>query len=132
MAVRGSVVDPDRRTAGYAAVDALVGLTILAVTVSLALGALTSARRLASAAVESGQAAGLLQYLMEFGPKEVGSTSGRSPLFAWRLDVALAPADPHAPAAQLCSRSAEAKSLKSRRRFTLATLQFCRLPEPSR
>ncbi len=121
---------PAGNDAGFAAVDALVALTILAVTFSLAFDAVNSARRLAVASVEIRKAHALLEYLVDAGPRGVGLSWGRSDGFDWRLQTTLKAIDPHAPSVRMCSRAAAAVGVRSRRRFVLSTLEFCKPPEP--
>ena len=121
---------PERRgEEGFAAVDALVGLTILALTLSLALQALGSSRNLAATALETQQATRLLQYLVDSSPNRIGALTGVTGGFGWRLQVAMEPADLQAANLRLCRWSAEAVNAKSRRRYDLDTLEFCRAPD---
>ena len=110
---------------GFAAVDALVALTLLALTISLALQGMTSARRLASRAVELRQAGALLQYLVDAGARDPGEQSGVLDPFQWRLEVKARPADPETPALRMCTRTAIVTHTPSRRQYRLVGLDFC-------
>ena len=110
---------------GFAAIDALVALTLLALTISLALQGMTSARRLASRAVELRQAGALLQYLVDAGARDPGERSGVQQPFQWRLEVKARPADPETPALRMCERTATVTQMQSRRQYRLEGLDFC-------
>jgi hypothetical protein len=116
------------RDGGFAAVDALVALTILATTLALALHATATSRSLAARALQSERAGALLQYLLQAGSHEPGQWSGRAEGFDWRLDVALQGPDPHAPALRTCRRTASAREQTSGRRFSLSAVVFCKAP----
>ncbi len=112
-------------TRGFAAVDALVALSILAAIFALGLEAMISSRRIAFAASEAQQATILLRYLLAReappGLDETGSLSG----FNWRVQTAYLPPDPGAPAVTLCRRWAGATGARSGRRYVLSTVDFC-------
>ena len=110
---------------GFAAIDALVALTLLALTISLALQGMTSARRLASRAVELRQASALLQYLVDAGARDPGEQSGVLQPFQWRLVVEARPADSQTPALHLCTRTAIVTQIQSHRQYRLQGLDFC-------
>ena len=116
------------RQAGFAAVDALMALTILAMTMALAFQAMISARGLAERAAETRRAAALLQYLMDSDIGTIGERAGMTDRFSWKLAVSLVPADPAAPAVRSCDRSAEVRALRSQRRYRLSTTEFCLPP----
>ena len=117
---------------GFATVDALVGLVVLAMTVSLALQALTGSRRLAERALEIGQAEALLQYLVDAGTTSIGVHTGRVGAFQWNLRVAAEPLDMQAPAVRLCRQEAELVERRSGRHYHLQTISFCSPPDPSK
>jgi hypothetical protein len=105
-------------------VDALVALTILSITLILSLGAVETARRAATSVTETRRASELLQYLIDAAPGRVGAATGRANGFDWRVEVR-ASAAAHGPALQLCDRSAQLTSLRSGRRFSLASARIC-------
>ena len=114
----------DQPKAGYASVDALVALSLLAVTIALSMVALTTAKRAAATAVEHRQAAGLLRYLAITSPPVVGHTGGSSGGFGWTVTVAAVPSSaPKAPAT--CSVRVDLMNRQSRRRYDLSTLELC-------
>jgi hypothetical protein len=114
---------------GFAAVDALVALTLLAITLSLAMEAAGSARRLGAAALQTRRATALLQYLQANAPAGPGKWSGQAAGMNWRLEAKLLDADPQANALRLCRRAAEVRD--GPRRFALASTAFCKAPAPA-
>jgi hypothetical protein len=109
---------------GFAAVDALVALTIFATTIALVLQGAHTARRLAEAAAETRQATALGQYLLGTAPKAPGVSSGRSDGFVWKVNVAASPAPGLAQVA-LCHRSIELTGAASGRRYAFSTADIC-------
>ena len=118
-----------RGTRGFAAVDALVALTILATMIGLSFEALLSSRRVALDAAEIQRAELLLRYLLVrahgLGSDETGSLSG----FDWRIQTTYLPAETGRPALTLCRRWAGATNVRTGRRYVLATVDFCSRPE---
>jgi hypothetical protein len=114
---------------GYAAVDAMVALVILAMTITFALGAAQTARRAAVAADETRRATQLLRYLEEEAPLTLATQSGRANGFAWHVQTHSA-ADAGVPGVLLCDRLAELVSNTSHRRFHLEGAAICP-PPPS-
>jgi len=74
-------------SAGFAAVDALVALTVLASTLILALGAASSAQRAVAAALETRRAEQLLGFLMSLPKVSPGIWTGADHGIAWTLRV---------------------------------------------
>jgi hypothetical protein len=109
--------------AGFAAIDALVALTILAATLSLSLEAGLTARRAAARAAEIQSADTLLRSLIDRGT--VGDEAGRTAQFAWRVEFGPVGASQGTAHLQLCRRAADAKSLRGGRHYKLATLVAC-------
>ena len=109
---------------GFAAVDALVALTIISTTLILSLGAAETARRASVSAAETRRANELLQYLIDAAPSRIGAASGRASGFDWRVEVRAA-AGAHAPTLQVCDRSAQLISRQSGRRYALASARLC-------
>ena len=105
--------------AGFAAVDALVALTILSSTLILALQALTVTHRAAAAALETRKANALMASLMVEARKATGLSSGETGALRWQ--VRLEPSE----VSGICSRSVNVEGLRSRRRFALATREPC-------
>ena len=103
----------------------MVALTILASTIALTLAATQTARRAATAALETRQADALLQYELLAAPHDLGAQSGQAAGFAWRLDTAVSAISAGAAAPPMCLRRAQARSLRSGRRYRLATSEIC-------
>ena len=120
----------DNAAEGFAAIDAMVALLILSVTIVSALGAVETAKRAATAAEETRRATTILRYLVDSAPLVISEQTGRANGFAWRVDVR-----PGAPSgmsmAIVCDRSAELVSEKTGRRFQLATAAICPPPQRS-
>ena len=109
---------------GFAVVDALTALTILATTIALTIGAADVARRLAASALESRLARGALDYLTVEPISKTGVRTGRDSRFDWALS--LAPYDARgADGVVICRRTMELRSRTSGRGFEAATLEPC-------
>jgi Tfp pilus assembly protein PilV len=115
---------------GFAAVDAMVALVILSMTIVLALTAVQTARRAAVAAEETRRATSLLRHLVDSSPPSISQTSGHTDGFAWHVQVLAAPPSDMA-GSPMCAHSAELVSDKSGRRFRLATAAICPPARPS-
>ncbi len=110
--------------AGFASVDALVALSILAVTITLALGAAVSARRVSAAGLEATRARAVLGGLMNGPVQPPGVYRGRTPDFSWRVEISQTGPAP-APV-ELCRRRAEVRAIRSNRRYSYETRAVCR------
>ena len=115
---------PAGHEAGFAAIDALVGLMILAITLVLSFNALTVARDLAASAAEARRAGSLLSFLMESAPGVPGAAAGRAEAFDWRVETA--PSGATVGAATLCRRTAQVTARASRRAYSMSALALCR------
>lgn len=113
---------------GYAAVDALVALMILASTIVFALAAVHVGRQAADAALEARQSTQLLEEVLESAPGAPGESSARDRRFAWRLTVE-EPVLVAGPAA-LCRHDATVTALATGRRYRLATARICPSGDP--
>lgn len=109
--------------AGYAAVDALVALMILASTLVCAVSASHGSRLAADAALELRRANELTAYLLETSPTTPGETSGQADGFAWTRTVSQ-PVDTFGPGA-VCERSIELIGLRDQRRYSAKTNAIC-------
>ena len=108
--------------AGFLALDALIGLSILSISLALTLNALGVSRRLADASLELRRANQLAISLCQAnGPST--SSSGVDSGFRWSLDVAADP--PTAPSPRLCRRHARLVSLRTARTFEASATQVC-------
>lgn len=114
-------------SAGFAAVDALVALTVLASTLVLALGAVSSAQRAAAAALETRHAQQLLGSLMNLPKASPGVWQGNDQGLAWTLSLT-STIDPSLRGSwPVCRRIAEARSKRTARRYELSTVETCSL-----
>lgn len=110
--------------AGFAAVDALAALAILAVTISLSISALVTARGLGERSLEATQARTLLSTLLSGGAQPPGAYGGRQARFSWALDVT---AEGDQAGVRICRRRVEARSLTSERSYVYETRAVCPL-----
>lgn len=101
--------------AGYAAVDALVALMILASTLICAVSAAHTSRTTAEVALEFRKANELAAYLLESSPDASGATSGQLDGFNWTRDVA-EPVSTFGPSA-ICERRVSVTAIRDGRRF---------------
>jgi hypothetical protein len=114
---------------GFAAIDALVALIILASTLILSLGAIHTARIGAANAAEMRRADNALQGLLRTTPLAIGEVSGRTADFDWWVSTAPSALDVHWPTARICIRAASVRALASGRRYALTTAQICPAPK---
>lgn len=108
--------------AGFAAVDALVALSIIAVAMVLSFEALTQASRAASAALEVRRAETLLRNVLEAAPRTYDTSGGASGGFTWRVDTQATGAE--RPIA-ICRRAAALRHVASGRGYEASTLETC-------
>lgn len=111
---------------GYAAIDALAALAILATTISLSITGLATARRMADTALEATRARTTVTSLLNQQAMPPGLYSGRTAQFDWTLAIE----EESAPTAnaRLCRKQAALTGLKSGRRYTVETHDFCASP----
>lgn len=112
---------PDGRE-GFAAIDALMALAILAITIALGVGGVSVARRTAQVAAETRAARVQLVALLNGPLRQPGRYSGRSRDFDWIVQVTMAPG---ATTQRLCRSTAEVRGRTSRRRFDLTIDEIC-------
>jgi hypothetical protein len=117
---RGAAVRRRDGSAGFAAVDALVALTLLSTTLVLALQAASTVQKTSAAALEGRRAKALLDYLMVSDRPAAGHWSGVSGDLRWNLAIR-----PQTTPETVCRRSALARSEKSNRRYEVSTLEPC-------
>jgi hypothetical protein len=113
--------DPE---SGFAAVDALVALTILATTLALGIAAVSAADRDARGADALQRASALERSLID-DPEITESTNGREGDFDWRIDIDGPPAVTSAGGLGLCQRHVDLKSHNSGRHYALASASLC-------
>lgn len=108
---------------GYAAVDALVALTILASTLLLAIGASSVAEHASATAAEEQRAGDLMQFLVETPGASAEVHTGRTNDFEWVVEVTRETA----PVAGLaiCAHRVALTNRASGRRYSLHSAAFC-------
>ena len=115
---------------GFASIDALVALTLLALTLSLSLAAVATARNGADRAAERQRAIGLMKAVAETAQAEAGARQGQAGDLAWSLKIeAMAP--PEHVRLNLCRISVQAASLRGGRRYQLSTIRPCVMRRPA-
>lgn len=112
-----------RDQSGYAAIDALVGLMILAAVLVCAISATHGSREAADLALEFRKANELAGYLLETAPTAPGKTVGEAVDFAWSLTVS-EPTDTFGAGA-ICERRVVLTGLRDNRRFEARTNSVC-------
>jgi hypothetical protein len=120
---------PARRDAGFAAIDALVALTIFATTIVFATAALHTAGQGSTAALEARQAKEALAGAIERASTNVGASQGEGPRFAWALTVH--PPFLTAGGIALCEQEAVVTAKASGRKYRLASGGICPMAAPS-
>lgn len=111
---------------GFVAVDALVGLTILALTFGFTLSAYRIALKVEQQAAETRQARTLLRSLIDGGAGHGGALQGAEGPLRWRLQVSPQPgAQQGSAGGGLCRRVAEAKSVLTGRLYRFSLTGFC-------
>ena len=113
---------------GFAAVDALVALMILAITITLSLRAVETAKRAATSADEMRQATQVMRGLLEAPLAKRGVQTGQTVAFDWRLETRTGASPVGAPGALICDRVASVTARRTGRRYGLRTSEIC-LPD---
>lgn len=118
------------REAGFAAVDALTALAILATTITLSIVALSAARRAEQLASQTGAARTTIQFLLAEPARPAGLYSGSNPDFHWTVQV-----DQEAGTAspvQLCAQMISLRSRTGGKIYTAQSRRPCppNLPQP--
>lgn len=108
---------------GYAAVDALVALTIFATTIVFAMLAVQASNQAAKAALEARRADEILKGLLELATTNVGTTKGSGASFSWTLTVQ--PPSLSAGGGAICEQDALAVSLGTGRRYQMSSARVC-------
>jgi hypothetical protein len=112
-----------RDQSGYAAIDALVGLMMLAAVLVCAVSATHQSREAAGLALEFRHANELAGYLLETAPAAPGVTHGQAVDFAWTRTVS-EPSDTFGAGA-ICERRVTIVGLRDNRRFEARTNSVC-------
>jgi hypothetical protein len=111
---------------GFAAVDALTAVAILATTLLLSIQALDSALRVSRTGREAIEARTAFAWLMDGAPRPPGAYRGRTGGFDWTLLVV---DEGNTGQVRLCRQSIELRNHRSRRRFVQEGHSVCPLPE---
>lgn len=109
---------------GFAAIDAMVALAILATVVALCLVAGHTAVRLSAAAAETRQAEGELRYLLAAAPRGIGAVSGRGAGFDWQV-VTRSVMQSAQGTIRVCERTAVVRSLATQRGYRIGADEAC-------
>ncbi|WP_156398333.1 hypothetical protein [Caulobacter sp. Root1455] len=115
---------PVRGQDGFAAVDALVAVTILSSSLALSLMAAQVGTRASRSAGETRDAELLLRERLEATAGQAGVWSGHDLGLDWRVEANIPDAGPARQAAP-CVRTASAKAA-SGRAYRIATVDICR------
>lgn len=116
-----------RQKAGFALVDALTALAILATTLSLALGVAKSSRKVATQAAETRTAQVVLQFLNERHLPTLGTYDGELPGAHWRIALTEFRRSRIRNAVPVCQRTTMVTT-RSGRHFNAYTMEPCPLP----
>jgi hypothetical protein len=108
---------------GYATVDALVALMILASTVIASVSASHGSRETADAALALRKADDLAAYLLETAPPTEGATAGQVDGFAW-LRLVSPPVETYGAGA-ICERRVILTALRDQRRYEARANAIC-------
>lgn len=115
---------------GFAAVDALVALMILATAIVLSLQSVETARRAARAASETREATTLMRYLLDATPRDLGVLRGHAARFDWTVETRRVAGATAVPGGRICRRSVALMESNNTRHFSLSTAEICP-PDPS-
>lgn len=117
-----AVADP---TAGYAAIDALVALMVISITLILSIAAAATARSAATAAAVERAAGQRLRAVMAAAPRRLAAAEGVQGGYSWRVETLPEGAGAGGASFQPCRRRAQLKDLRSGRVWRLETTEFC-------
>lgn len=116
---------PNRCDGGFALADSLTGLTILAMTIGLAIGAANIARRASASALDHREAARVIDQILVVPFGDLDAKSGRANTHYWRAtltpDARLSGSDAAAP----CRRTVETRPRDGPTRYTAVTIETC-------
>lgn len=114
---------------GFAAVDALTALAILAVTITLSIVALSVAGRAQRAATEANAARTTLQELLSEPVGQPGLYSGSNRLFNWTLQVGDISTNPSL--VRLCAQKVSVRSKTSGKLYVASSQRQCPPQKPT-
>lgn len=115
---------PAEGQAGFAAVDALVAITILSLSLALSLTAAQVGARASRTAGETRDAELILRDRLERTAGQAGVWTGQDQGLAWRVEAHVADIIPLGRAGP-CPRVASAKGLRTGRLYRVATADVC-------
>ena len=115
---------PAEGQGGFAAVDALVAITILSSSLALSLTAAQIGVRASRTAAETRDAELILRDQLEITAGQVGVWSGRDQGLDWRVEAWLANSG-RVDQTGSCVRTALAKAVRTGRTYRLATVDTC-------
>ncbi|MGR4866927.1 hypothetical protein [Caulobacter sp. LARHSG274] len=118
---------PSQDQGGFAAVDALVAVTILSSSLALSLTAAEIGLRASRTAAETRDAEMILRGGLESTAGQAGAWSGRALGMAWRVEAHFTDAA-FLRRGGPCARTASAKATGSGRTYRMTTMDAC-LPE---
>jgi hypothetical protein len=107
---------------GYALIDALVGLLIIAMGLIFSLEAGQQARAAADQALEVRHAQTLLTQLIETGPRGFDDAAGATDAFAWQIETRATGGE---RPIEVCHRQVTLTNVRSKRTYQAATLETC-------
>jgi hypothetical protein len=107
---------------GFAAVDAIVALMIISLTLGLSYAAIQNAEASGRMADEATRADALLRDLIEGRDDALGTDAGSRDGFTWRVETQLTGSD--RPIA-VCRRAVAITNMRSGRAYATSTLQPC-------
>lgn len=107
---------------GYALIDALVGLLIIALGIVFSLQAGRQAKVAADQAWEVRRAQTLLAQLMETGPRSLEDATGETDAFTWRVETRITGGE---RPIEVCHRQVTLTNQRSQRTYQAATLETC-------
>jgi hypothetical protein len=110
---------------GFAAVDALVALTLIAMTLALTIVAAQGAQRNSLRALELRRADTLLKYLLLAKPHALGVQAGDTDRFAWTVTTAPSQIDAEPSNLAICTRTASVRAAASGRAYRMTTSESC-------
>jgi len=112
----------DATDSGYALVDALVGLLIIAMGLIFSLEAGRQAHTAVDQALEVRRAQSLLIQLIETGPKSFTDSAGTTDSFSWQVETRATGGE---RPIQVCHRRVILTNVRTRRTYGAATLETC-------
>jgi Tfp pilus assembly protein PilV len=115
---------PAAGQAGFAAVDALVAVTILSLSLALSLTAAQAGVRASRAAAETRDAELILRDHLEQTAGRVGVWTGRDESLTWRVEAQAAETARGGQAGP-CLRIGSAKAVRTGRAYRIATADAC-------